>query len=436
MITAILIAGSILLATRLQNDQTPDDTSAAGAVCGNDDIEASEACDDGNTLSGDGCSATCQIESGTTAVCGNGTVETGETCEDGNTVSGDGCSATCQTETVAVCGNNATETGETCDDGNTISGDGCSATCQTEIIDGGGNACASSTEVISVTLSSAAGSCDYPTKENNGYASGINEFSVGVASRNVCSFNTVNASSEGSNFRYDDAFAVSINNAILVASHSPLYDPFPNSGSLKVWNGFATIDQLRLRTQNNPHPARCAGTGTCSIPPSDTNKSDFSFSLDPATATALAQYLYESDSYNIKLHAVGDDNSSDCRVDTFVFELEVETKPSSCSCDFVAPVCGNGSLEIGEGCDDGNTLDGDSCSSTCNANGLPNTALFDDNNKYVLVGILLLLGALMVNRFDPSSLLNMYDFEAKKEKSRREARKKGREDFEQRFGDY
>ncbi|MDO8630242.1 MAG: DUF4215 domain-containing protein, partial [Phycisphaerales bacterium] len=30
--------------------------------------------------------------------CGNGTVETGEQCDDGNTVSGDGCSATCQTE--------------------------------------------------------------------------------------------------------------------------------------------------------------------------------------------------------------------------------------------------------------------------------------------------------------------------------------------------
>ena len=32
------------------------------------------------------------------AVCGNGIIETGETCDDGNTVSGDGCSSTCQTE--------------------------------------------------------------------------------------------------------------------------------------------------------------------------------------------------------------------------------------------------------------------------------------------------------------------------------------------------
>ena len=34
-----------------------------------------------------------------TAVCGNGTIEAGEQCDDGNVVSGDGCSATCQTET-------------------------------------------------------------------------------------------------------------------------------------------------------------------------------------------------------------------------------------------------------------------------------------------------------------------------------------------------
>lgn len=36
-----------------------------------------------------------------------------------------------------------------------------------------------------------------------------------------------------------------------------------------------------------------------------------------------------------------------------------------------APVCGDGSLDAGEQCDDGNTLDGDGCSSTCRIEAKP-----------------------------------------------------------------
>jgi len=66
------------------------------SVCGNNIVEPGETCDDGNTISGDGCSSDCQIEA---SVCGNGRLEFGETCDDGNTISGDGCSSTCQIET-------------------------------------------------------------------------------------------------------------------------------------------------------------------------------------------------------------------------------------------------------------------------------------------------------------------------------------------------
>ncbi len=68
--------------------------------------------------------------------CGNGILETGEECDDGNTVSGDGCSSTCQIETPPpppVCGNGILETGEECDDGNTVDGDGCSCDCKIEV---------------------------------------------------------------------------------------------------------------------------------------------------------------------------------------------------------------------------------------------------------------------------------------------------------------
>ncbi|HEY5933264.1 MAG TPA: DUF4215 domain-containing protein [Kofleriaceae bacterium] len=100
-------------------------------ACGNGVLEDDEQCDDGNTTSGDGCSATCTTEPPPPcSCCGDGVVEGEETCDDGNTTSGDGCSATCTTE--ASCGNGVVEGTEQCDDGNTTSGDGCSATCTTE----------------------------------------------------------------------------------------------------------------------------------------------------------------------------------------------------------------------------------------------------------------------------------------------------------------
>jgi len=36
-------------------------------------------------------------------ICGNGTLELGEACDDGNNVNGDGCSATCNIESTATC---------------------------------------------------------------------------------------------------------------------------------------------------------------------------------------------------------------------------------------------------------------------------------------------------------------------------------------------
>lgn len=67
-----------------------------------------EACDDGNTISGDGCSSTCVIEPGYVCLggglttrdvcfedCGDGKNYGHFACDDGNTVSGDGCSAAC-----------------------------------------------------------------------------------------------------------------------------------------------------------------------------------------------------------------------------------------------------------------------------------------------------------------------------------------------------
>jgi cysteine-rich repeat protein len=61
--------------------------------CGDGFLDPGEGCDDGNLIDGDGCDSNC-VATG----CGNGIVTTGEQCDDGNTLPGDGCSAGCQIE--------------------------------------------------------------------------------------------------------------------------------------------------------------------------------------------------------------------------------------------------------------------------------------------------------------------------------------------------
>ncbi len=128
---------------------------ANSQTCGNGVLDANEQCDDGNTVGGDGCSKTCQVEDGYTcptpgkpciksAICGDGILTSPEVCDDGNTVGGDGCSADCSAvepgwscrvpgkKCVPDCGDGKVELGKQCDDGNTNSGDGCSSTCLIE----------------------------------------------------------------------------------------------------------------------------------------------------------------------------------------------------------------------------------------------------------------------------------------------------------------
>ena len=117
----------------------PDLRQAIGTaipVCGDSIVHADEACDDGNDVGGDGCSADCFSDES----CGNSTVDSivGEMCDDGNTTGGDGCSADCLS--TEICGNGHTDTllGEVCDDGNLVDGDGCSMDCLSDETCGNG----------------------------------------------------------------------------------------------------------------------------------------------------------------------------------------------------------------------------------------------------------------------------------------------------------
>ena len=122
-------------------------------ACGDGTVNPGEGCDDKNLGNGDGCSATCTVESGYTCVglgpsvcvkpvCGNGVLEGTEKCDDKNAVGGDGCTScaidngyACPTPGAACipkCGDGLKKGTEACDDGNKVSGDGCNAGCKIE----------------------------------------------------------------------------------------------------------------------------------------------------------------------------------------------------------------------------------------------------------------------------------------------------------------
>ena len=137
-----------------------DDNTANGSCpdCGNTVVDAGEGCDDGNEVSGDGCTALCvdefcgdgSINDNGTEVCDNGgansdvtpnacrtdcsnptcgdaVTDTGEECDDGNLDEDDGCTSACTS-----CGNGNASGPEACDDGNNVDGDCCAADCSFE----------------------------------------------------------------------------------------------------------------------------------------------------------------------------------------------------------------------------------------------------------------------------------------------------------------
>jgi fibro-slime domain-containing protein len=123
--------------------------------CGNGRIDPGlgEACDDGNSASGDGCAADCKLvekdygclEPGVPCVnlvrCGDGKSMGLETCDDGNVRAGDGCSDTCALEDgwdcpgpgaacSPKCGDAVLIADEQCDPPNPAAG--CSSDCRLE----------------------------------------------------------------------------------------------------------------------------------------------------------------------------------------------------------------------------------------------------------------------------------------------------------------
>ena len=158
LVMSAAVATRVLVADHsLGGDLQQAASASSPSTCGNGKLQPAkgEVCDDGNNVSGDGCSADCRSEE----MCGNGTVDpaAGEQCDtSGQTATcnadctvafcGDGkvnfsrgdacdtagpsptCNAFCR---IPACGNGVVDLpSEQCDDGNFNDFDGCTNQCQ------------------------------------------------------------------------------------------------------------------------------------------------------------------------------------------------------------------------------------------------------------------------------------------------------------------
>eukprot|EP01097_Dermamoeba_algensis_P003161 TRINITY_DN2268_c0_g1_i1.p1 TRINITY_DN2268_c0_g1~~TRINITY_DN2268_c0_g1_i1.p1 ORF type:complete len:857 (-),score=254.91 TRINITY_DN2268_c0_g1_i1:197-2767(-) len=99
-----------------RNSNTLPNSCRVGCLlprCGDGVVDSNygEQCDDGNNFNGDGCTATCFKEN----LCGNGVLDAGEQCDAGllnSDTARDACRTNC---TLAYCGDGVVDTNETCD---------------------------------------------------------------------------------------------------------------------------------------------------------------------------------------------------------------------------------------------------------------------------------------------------------------------------------
>ena len=408
-------------------DTVGSNTCEPANACGNGVIEGSEACDDGNTSNGDGCSSSCLRENGQPCTndnqcqstvcdtvgsntcepanaCGNGKVDSGEACDDGGTANGDGCSSTCLLENgepctndnqcasdtcdtlgsntcepANSCGNGAVESGEYCDDGNTSNGDGCSSNCLRE----NGQPCTNDNQCASTVCDTVGSSTCEPANAcgNGAVEAGEACDDGGTANGDGCSSSCLLENGEPCT---NDNQCTS---TVCDTAGSNTCEPANACGNGTVEAGEACDDGNTATGDGCDNSCLLEIGEPCSNGPQCASGVCNTGAMPPVCAPP-------SGCGNGSLDAGeacddGNNNNGDgCNASCLLEDLEPCTDNSQCAsnaCDTLgsntcepADMCGNGTVETGEACDDGGTANGDGCNSTCE---LENGEPCNNNNQ-------------------------------------------------------
>lgn len=277
----------------------------------------------------DGCNSSCNIETGfictgspsvCTSLCGDGIIVAGEGCDDGNTSNGDGCNSSCSIEPgfnctgspstcSSLCGDGIVVAAiEACDDGNLNNGDGCNNTCNIE---------------PGFYCSGSPSNCTNTPAANNECAGAIllSGTSGTANGQNVTATNSAGVPAPGcqANINKDLWYRFTLaatKNVRLEANGPSVTDPV-----LVIYSGSCgALVQVACDDDGGPG----------------------AYSLIQATLNAGTYFV-----------RVGTFNTTAAGTFSLLYNLNLPN------------ICGNNIIETGEECDDGNTVNGDNCSSIC-----------------------------------------------------------------------
>eukprot|EP01127_Copromyxa_protea_P024751 TRINITY_DN9910_c0_g1_i1.p2 TRINITY_DN9910_c0_g1~~TRINITY_DN9910_c0_g1_i1.p2 ORF type:complete len:1054 (-),score=146.54 TRINITY_DN9910_c0_g1_i1:3491-6652(-) len=287
------------------------------------------------------------------AVCGDGRIHSPENCDDGNTKSSDGCSASCTRESgwscptagaacVSVCGDRIKTSVEACDDGNAIRNDGCSANCRS--VEPGYTCPTVGASCIDINECSAYG-CPGATCKESTPNSRICVCSPG--------YNATGSSSSQITLYGADVFAgcTDINECTTYGCVDKVSGQTETT-CVDSTTGAIAVNQRRCTCPSLFYSVD-AGKGASSV--TLVGSGDFG-GCEPICGDGWVVGVETCDDKNTD----NNDGCSDlCKVEVG-WNCTHDGTRSVCE-----PICGDGLLHGIEGCDDGNTISGDGCDSDC-----------------------------------------------------------------------
>jgi len=329
-------------------------------ICGNGVLDCGEACDEGDTDDCDGCRGDCLvIEFG----CGDGATCDLEACDDGNNEDCDGCRGNCSAVETG-CGDTFVCGVEVCDDGNQDDCVGwcaadCSAlrdapVCGDDLID---DVCGETCEDTDPGNATADAGCSDPAFPH------CNPADCQTCQADVCG-DAITGPTEVCD---NGGFCNWTENPCTPADMSRCTDPRDTSCVPRGNDGCSADCQSDETCGNGITDAAagevCDDGGLCSVSGHPCTSVDLSGCDDPATETCVPQG--------------GDGCSADCRSDESCGNGVLDPGETcddgnqddclgNCAADCLSfhPVCGDGTPECSEVCDDG---DQDSCTTACSA---------------------------------------------------------------------